>query len=263
MSRQCPECSSRIEFGFRPKESFKNCICKIDSAKICRDFLKWMKHFDLMKDDRYGNLTFDKIRKKVDLISPIVFQEKMVEKSLINLVVKLQDEIPFRLNPWEYVAVGVGNGNVVQDIAYDLEVMLIGYDTIDNRTHPYQLEDMEDFNLFSPDRGDSINVSTNDTMIVTCFDFLSRVKNPEFVLREIYRILAPGGIMVLRDFDCPNWERAYTFDFFNKVIPQSNTITSYRSKHSWEKLVKEIGFEMSQVEAFDQDFTHFTSVFQK
>jgi ubiquinone/menaquinone biosynthesis C-methylase UbiE len=53
---------------------------------------------------------------------------------------------------------------------------------------------------------------SNSIQLITMFQVLHHIENIELTLKELYRVLAPGGIFYIREHDCDNSETATLID---------------------------------------------------
>jgi len=81
--------------------------------------------------------------------------------------------------------------------------------------------------------------------IVTCFDLLEHLPDPELALQEFYRILKKDGIVIIRvpntDSIGARWKKEEWFGHRDK------THASLLSNEEWLSLLKESGFEILEV----------------
>lgn len=95
--------------------------------------------------------------------------------------------------------------------------------------------------------GSATNIPFSDEIfdIVTCFDVLEHIRNPREVLREIYRVLKPSGVLIVR---VPNTESVglnlKKDDWYGF---RDETHVSLFSNDEWIKLVEDESFEIIDV----------------
>lgn len=94
----------------------------------------------------------------------------------------------------------------------------------------------------------------NSITLVTCLMTLHHVKNIEYLLNEIFRILKPNGILIIREHDLTYNGIAMVFDIMHGLYelvytnPQQNPnfqneyYANYKSKKGWRELAYNIGF---------------------
>jgi SAM-dependent methyltransferase len=95
----------------------------------------------------------------------------------------------------------------------------------------------------------------NNFFMITCFQVLHHIQNPVFILSEIYRVIAPGGYVIIKEHDIPNANTA-ALCYISHII-RKYLITDirddreyppleckFRSRHEWDKLFHQAGFNI-------------------
>ena len=286
----CNSCSKCTSFGFRPRSTFniddpKGCNCIISEKGVISDFLALMHYHNLLLDVKYeenshenktlnrtqlknkvSDLQYDNIikrmesKKKLEEVSDYVFD-------VASKVFKIPPYVS-SICPWEYLDIGCGTGRISRNISASLEAMVQHVDVKDNRIEKYSHEDFEDFMIF-----DGVNLPHEKNMytVITCLTVLHHVDNTEGLIKSIYETLKPGGIFIMKEFDCRNWKEAYSLDFMNFLLSESSgedgCVTSYNSKKGWRVIIEGCGFELldeyyKDCSVYDPYYTYF-DVFQK
>jgi len=89
--------------------------------------------------------------------------------------------------------------------------------------------------------------------IVTTLMTLHHIREPSKVLKEIFRVLEPGGYLIIREHDCPSKETSVVFDVIHGLYAMAwsepremqdfRTYSAlYRTRKEWEKMIIDSGF---------------------
>lgn len=99
----------------------------------------------------------------------------------------------------------------------------------------------------------------NNFFFITCFQVLHHVENPTFILSEIYRVIAPGGYVIIKEHDIINQNVAslcYVSHIIRKYLisdvqelgspnPDYPIIKCwFKNRHTWDKLFHRAGFNI-------------------
>ena len=121
----------------------------------------------------------------------------------------------------------------------------------------------EEFTSYLTDKScitiyDGVNIPYKDNTIdiVTCTMVIHHMDRPKDTLKDIYRIMKPGGLFIIREHDCNNEYTEIIVDaehFMHAMIINPEYDTSYYNnynityytKNEMHKLITDIGFEHS------------------
>ena len=299
LSPSCHSCSQRTTFGFRPRDTFdvngpKGCKCIISEKDVISDFLKFMQSNELLLDLTQKKVKHDitesqssdsttctiPTRKQIQVaLSTISHHDtikklenidelRRISKYVSDVTRKLYKDDP-RISQWEYLDVGCGTGRISRDIADTLEVMTQHTDIKDNRIGKYSHEEYVDFMIF-----DGVDLPYKDDMylVVTCLTVLHHVENPSDLIKNICRVLKPGGILIIRGFNCRNWKNAYSLDFMHQLLSEGMSedisIVDYRSRNGWREFIttsSSLKLLKNKYAVFPEDcpYNRYCDVFQK
>lgn len=286
----CNSCLQRTSFGFRPKSTFNRCNCMISEKGIISDFLGLMHYHDLLLDTKYEFFSHEQTTTSSKTLNRSQLKDKVINLQYDNIIKKFECEEKLRevsdyvfdvasnvfkappntspIYPWEYLDVGCGTGLVSRSISTSLEAMVQHVDIKDNRIGKFSSQDFEDFVTFD---GVNLPLENNIYAIITCLNVLHHAENSEGLIKSIYEKLKPGGIFIMKEFDCRNWKEAYSLDFMHFLLSSSegedSGVTNYKPQKSWRILIKGCGFELldeyyKDCSTSDPYYTYF-DVFQK
>ena len=276
-SSKCNSCSQLDTFGFRSRDTInvdnpKGCTCVISEKDVILDFLMLMQSNKLLLDlahkkikstphdiDPYDITGSQPVNKCVtytiltrtqiqaallkipyhEIVKGLENTEEVhkISKYVLDTTRELYRDSS-EINPWEYLDVGCGTGRVSREIAATLEVMTQHTDIKDNRIGKYSHKEYEDFMIF-----DGVDLPYEDNMylVVTCLTVLHHAEDPSGLIKSIYRVLKPGGILIMREFDCRSWNQSYSLDFMHQLLSEGleedMSVVNYRSRDGWRKLI--------------------------
>ncbi|MEM2045964.1 MAG: class I SAM-dependent methyltransferase [Thermoproteota archaeon] len=185
-------------------------------------------------------------------------------------VCRLERELFYRyLRPGiRVIDFGSGDCSHYGDIILSLQVNYIGLDVSKiavQRCHERGL------NAIVHDLNEPTPFSNNSFDVALCFEVLEHLFQPDIVLREIYRVLKPGGVALITVPNVAFLPNRFLFllGFFN---PGGSPATSLRApwkdphirfftKDSLVRLLKEIGFVISEFNG-DFSFAHFPVIYK-
>lgn len=125
-----------------------------------------------------------------------------------------------------------------------------------------KVEHAHSFNYIQADETKSIQCfpfDDNSVELVTMLMSLHHIRTPEAYLAEVYRILAPGGILIIREHDCDpikDPEMSMLLDVLHGLYCISwnplecqedvnfskNYYAQYKSREEWTKIICDLGF---------------------
>lgn len=184
------------------QEKWINTKCPIcsGSGKVIFKEVHYDQTFKLEKCDECSMLY---INPRIQNIEKAGYQDSVsdyVEKHLGEYKTKVFNEIldhmdPFRSNFTELLDVGSGIGYFLYLVSKR------GYKTTGLELSPVMIDYAKEkygIKLLSVDLRDKILLKSNSFDIVTSLDVFEHLLDPADVLKEIYRVLKPGGLIVLR-----------------------------------------------------------------
>ena len=222
-------------------------------------------HFTEDVKDQYANwLASMGLEKNV---IPEQLKERMEHSDIYEETVSvisdiIENKISLRLNLWSYFDVGCGNGILTRDISNEIGVLMRCCDIKDSRIikSPYEYEE---FYVFD---GMNIPVGSSEFQVVTCLLSLHHSTTPYALLEEIYRVLSPGGILIIKEFDCQDYNHVMLCEYMHESSdPDSTTkgVRSYRPIEGWREIASSTGFEICGEVYFLDHFRMYIDVFQK
>ena len=113
-----------------------------------------------------------------------------------------------------------------------------------------EISETESITYVKLKEGEILPFNDGEFSLITCFQSLHHMKNN--VISELYRILEPGGYIIIREHDCDSNFMKILIDIehclFETVLKdQSDLFVStyygeYRSWYEWNKLFENNGF---------------------
>ncbi len=170
-----------------------------------------------------------------------------------------------------YFDIGASEGDITRTIRdYVNPKVTIAFD-IDGK------QETIDNIMFKRNKPGQIDEPDNNADLVTVFMTLHHFEHLTQMLKEIRRVLKPGGRLIIRDHDTSTKYLALFFDFLHAyyMVVAGNEATSeefvksyvsfYKSKDTWNELISDAGFKLL-FRSFPKkvDFTNaFYTVFEK
>lgn len=99
----------------------------------------------------------------------------------------------------------------------------------------------------------------NNFFLITCFNVLHHIQNPIFIISEMYRVLASGGYIIIKEHDVSNSNVAslcYVSHIIRKYIIDKESDNNeesrcynrlecwFKSRNGWDKLFQQSGFNI-------------------
>ena len=247
LQEECSECCKRDIFGYREQDTLDNCNCIIDIKDVTWEFLKFCKYHNLLLTIKSSESCppIDGLVSRLKLLTHSQLIEAFYpSKSFEELSDKFYRTIRKYHKRWnknDYLDIGCGNMIFTRYLAYILGTVSRGVDIVDGRITK---EQNERFTIFD---GESIPYKDESVKFITLIHVIHHVEDFDCLLKEIYRILRPGGIFIMGEFECRDWKQAYSLNLYhfamNKVL---NTVPStcwYRSSTQWRSIITSFGFE--------------------
>ena len=153
-----------------------------------------------------------------------------------------------------YLDFGCGNGIITERIARNTYwKYAYGVDVVQQRSG---------FNGYFYDEYDGTLPYEDDKFdLITCFTVLHHSQSVGNDLKEMYGVLKPGGLLLIREFDAPSYEDKlfnYVMDELlykvytdNPLVPVS--FNGYFSKETWNNLFINLGFQIMDTIIFDEE----------
>ncbi|MDD4930561.1 MAG: class I SAM-dependent methyltransferase [Candidatus Colwellbacteria bacterium] len=149
--------------------------------------------------------------------------------------------------PKKYLDLGGGDGKITSAIGQYLHLSKekIVCADIDSWWDNDRTE-KEEITYLKISEGHRLPFNDGEFGLVTCFQSLHHMKNPDLVISELYRILEPGGYIIIREHDCDSVLIKMLIDIehciFETVLKDpvdsfiKNYHGDYRSKNEWSRL---------------------------
>nr|QBK85989.1 MAG: SAM dependent methyltransferase [Marseillevirus LCMAC101] len=165
-------------------------------------------------------------------------------KTFIELSNKFNQIIRKHHKKWnrnDLLDIGCGNMIFTRQLAYVLSTVSRGIDISDGRLIK---EQNERFTIFD---GISIPYKDESVKFITLIHVLHHIEESDNLIKEIHRILKPGGILIIGEFDCWSWKQAYSLNLYhfamNKVLNTAPSTCWYRPLKQWRTIITNTGFD--------------------
>jgi SAM-dependent methyltransferase len=174
---------------------------------------------------------------------------------------ELMSYLPSNFKPRNFLDVGCGEGSITAEFGRELGLQPINI-------HGYDVQNVPNnknftFRLFDPDNNTPTNlyrdiIETGGFDIIAAQMCLHHIE-PEHindVLADIRKLLAPGGLFILKEHDCDSRDMHKLLDVLHNIyaIVWSKTTEQedfsskyeayYQSKQYWEKVILKSGFKL-------------------
>ena len=177
-------------------------------------------------------------------------------------VQQLQEFLPTRID--SLLDLGNGNGQITEAVAraYALNPeTAVGVDTVARAEEsPYYQQA-----YISPE--EPLPFADNSFQVATMLMVLHHLRDPAAALAEVYRVLEPGGLLLIRESDVPTRElknfNAIMEDFYYRVFHYYPTIpipNLHLPAGWWVELAEQQGLQCQRVQAVE-DQNPFTPVY--
>ncbi len=121
-----------------------------------------------------------------------ISKEKLYRLNIVFNIIKQYTKAGINLSK-KYIDLGCKDGYLL-DKARELDYDVYGIDISDNIV---KVLSEQGFNMKKHDLGKSLPYHDYYFDIVTCLQVIEHLTNPEHLVKEMYRILKPGGILIL------------------------------------------------------------------
>lgn len=248
----CEKCISRGEFGSRDRNSIAECECVFDDKYIRQNVLRFFQFYYMMSSvDSQNPPSLKEILRYLRTYSSIEIRNRLTNTYITHLICEyisgIASTLPGHIHPWEYLNVGCQDGRMTRSIAQKIGTMARHTDRRDMRIGKYTLENYEEFALYGIRNNRlSLPFQSEEFRIITCFTHLHTHSKPQELLEEIFRILKPGGLLIVHEYDCRDWVTAYIYDtvyyMLNECTLDEYSISTYRPRSKWTELITKVGF---------------------
>ncbi len=147
-------------------------------------------------------------------------------------------------NNIKYLDIGCHKGNLTSSISEYFDINRESVHGIDIKKH-----DSFNFNFKLFD-GSKISYLDNTFDVITCFMVLHHCQNYKKIIKEMHRVLNPGGILIIKEHDCDDNGDKLVLDilheFYDTVLykDSNNWYTDYKSENCLTREIKDSGFEL-------------------
>lgn len=158
-----------------------------------------------------------------------------------------------------YLDYGGGDGEITAAIARHIKSSKLNSYIVDIEQWFGNIYDMKyaDTLTYGTIRTYELPFEDNSLDFITCFQVLHHIKRYNDIIKEIYRVLKPGGLLVLREHDCRDEFDRMLIDvehsIYETTLKQIDKINIlkylseyeayYKSRTEWNTLLKDIGLE--------------------
>lgn len=238
---RCESCSGSHSFydkpdilrrGISPPE--KRCTCTIDIKDVLKRATEWV---------RLANPTFQQsggVDGFLDYVEGYEYSRirNMHLDSVVPipgyLIEAVKMHIPSSL-PWGYLDIGARDMFHTKKIAMNLGMFPCGIDL--TKSHEDNIDEEYFFEVFD---GETIPFSDNSFDIVTC-RILHHVKDPTVLVKSMFKVVSPGGFLIIQEHDCKSWRDVYNIDFVHLTLVNVNEneplVHGYKSRQGWRELI--------------------------
>jgi len=209
--------------------------------KISEIILRYVKNLRLKKDTNRQDFITEKILNFIYKVNP----------EIINTNIRVAD-------------VGGGNGDIISGITKKIRGNKENFICIETNSDWIESYSFNNKNIIYKFWNNySIDITDNYCDIVLCMVSLHHMTNETIInsMREIYRILKKGGLLLIKehDSDCEetlkliHWEHhlyhiletSYNRKLTNAEEYLSHSINNFKSKYDWQMLIEGLGFEFN------------------
>jgi 2-polyprenyl-3-methyl-5-hydroxy-6-metoxy-1,4-benzoquinol methylase len=166
-------------------------------------------------------------------------------------------------NPKSYLDIGSGDGMLASRMAREWGLSKENCHAIDVMKYTEQ----KNLTYHQYESGEGVRIPTlrsNSIELATMIMVLHHATNPEGLLKEAFRVLQPGGRLIIRDSDV-NSEAVKARNMgldalFSIVFKESDDYPlayGYRDRIGWRRLFEKCGFSVKYTAAYDRDHTAF------
>lgn len=166
-----------------------------------------------------------------------------------------------------YLDLGCGPGDVTREVGKILQLdegLVYGMDV-------YATDTVEGYQRIVNTQS-TIPLKDHSIGLISAFMMLHHIRDLNLFLKEVHRVLQPGGFLVVRDHDCYSIEIAYFNKFIDELyqdIFNGHTRTpltpNYLSADKWQDYFEQHGFQLKKVNYHtgNNPFVPFYMILQK
>lgn len=165
---------------------------------------------------------------------------KSRSRSRVNDIKHILDTLS---NQCMFLDIGCGDGSITRSITEYLGLPRHRAHAVDVIT-----QNPSDLYTFSSTNGKILDYESNSFDIVTIFMASHHFEYPVHMFKEIYRVIKPGGMLVIREHDIVYSEQRMFIDLahvmYANVINDEGDIGPlwYRTAKEWSSLITSVGF---------------------
>lgn len=221
------------------------------------DYLDSVKNKNLKDSDIYSKLKKIYDKEKTNIVD----KEKDFSRGFNRSkgIAKLLDTINFK--PESYLDYGCGSGEFTTSIGEELGLgkeNIFGADTTKYREY-------KEFN-FTLIENNKLPYEDNSFDFITVFMVLHHIKDDDLKnsINELYRILKPGGVLILREHNVPKKDSKplhilldFMHDFYDDIMISDTSwkdsgkyYAKYQSQEEWDTLLQNVGFSLNDFQPF-------------
>lgn len=175
--------------------------------------------------------------------------------------------LPENEKPQSYLDLGCGPGDITAAMSRRLgldKTTARGVDVISGAND-------EDFSFIRFD-GVNLPIADNSQEFLTAMMMLHHVENLDGLLKEAWRVTAPGGYLIIREHDCRHRDigefNSFMDHMWYQVFSDASNVPindHYYSSEEWRDIIEEYGFRMLNFQRVEpgNPFHPFFMVFQK
>ncbi|KAF0971911.1 hypothetical protein FDP41_009607 [Naegleria fowleri] len=161
---------------------------------------------------------------------------------------KIKELIPKSLKVRNMLDIGCSEGSITQAVGHELGLTKENIHGCDVRDIGKTYTNDFTFHLIS-EQSNHLPFANNSFSLVTALMSFHHIKNVEETIKEVYRILEPGGALIIREHDCSPPETSLTLDIMHglyslvwsspREMPNfcSEYFAEYRSSDEWTELI--------------------------
>lgn len=271
MEENCKCCFELDKFGNRTLDNTKNCTCILDDRYIRENVLTFFQFYFLLPHiDPQNPPSIPELLNHLKNYSSLEVINNFTSPPLITIqssyVFEVAKHVIGDLEPWEYLNIGCRDGRLSREISQKLNTMTRHVDRSDMRIGKRSITQYEEFDFIRDNK--TLSFEKDEFNVITCFMHLHTYSNPRNILKEIYRVTKPGGILIICEHDCRNWAQAYVYDtvyyILNEITRDSQNVCQYRKKESWRNIIVRCGFRYREIDSWHPGVGNsFFDVFQK
>lgn len=220
-------------------------------------FLGYQKVFDGIDVDLPAEMTVEYFASLRNMVEPKLKKELTRDESNKRAedrtrAIKLL--LPTKFKVETIVDIGCSNGKITSALVNAFKLDKKNVFGLDVRRDPNL--DTSNFTFIKLKPGQKYPFKDESISLVTSMVVLHHVKDLEFVLKEVHRILKPGGYFIIREHDCDSEILKETLDIIHGLYacvlnePQEETpeefiknhFADYKTKDEWAEIIAPYGF---------------------